>query len=202
MHSDESAFPNRNPHADDAAANGDHIPFVIDAEHVEPAGTETPASDSARLKKPLLSRLRLRQKKNVALVTTASHSASENRRKRQRHYAIMQGARIPFILLSAFAYMYLHSVLLASVLFIISVPLPWISVVVANGVGEPRDPRKPNVYKPAAARYAAQTLETSQAAALHNKQNTALEIEASPSSSGTVDNASVVIDIDDEDFMA
>ncbi|MCS4535231.1 DUF3099 domain-containing protein [Corynebacterium sp. HS2168-gen11] len=202
MHSDESAFRNRNSHAPGAAANGDRIPFVIDAEHAEPAGTETQVPDSTWRNKSQLSRLRLRQKKNVALVTTASYSASENRRKRQRQYAIMQGARIPFILLSAFAYMYLHNVLLATVLFIISVPLPWISVVIANGVGEPRDSRTPNVYKPAAARYAAEALATAQAAAIHNSQDTVLEIEASPASSGTVENTSVIIDVDNEDFMA
>lgn len=41
-----------------------------------------------------------------------------------------------------------HAWFLAVVLFIISVPLPWVAVVIANGHGEPRDPREKNVYKP------------------------------------------------------
>ena len=31
-------------------------------------------------------------------------------------------------------------------------PLPWIAVVIANGVGQPRDPRRPQIYKPQVAR--------------------------------------------------
>ena len=31
-------------------------------------------------------------------------------------------------------------------------PLPWIAVVIANGVGEPHDPRRKQVYKPQVAR--------------------------------------------------
>ena len=35
---------------------------------------------------------------------------------------------------------------------VVSVPMPWIAVVIANGVGEPADKRKPRVYKPGVVR--------------------------------------------------
>ena len=43
---------------------------------------------------------------------------------------------------------------LALIFFCISIPLPWISVVIANDSNEVRDKRTANVYKPAAARQA------------------------------------------------
>lgn len=41
---------------------------------------------------------------------------------------------------------------LAAIFMVISVPMPWIAVVIANGVGEPEDKRQPRVYKPAIVR--------------------------------------------------
>ena len=50
--------------------------------------------------------------------------------------------------------MLLHNLVLAAIFTVISVPLPWIAVVIANAVGETHDPRKPQVYKPAVNREA------------------------------------------------
>ncbi len=91
-------------------------------------------------------------RQEVALITTASYSPTENRRKREKQYMWIQGVRIPFLLLSALTYLWLENPWLSAVLFIVSVPLPWIAVVIANGIGEPRDPRAPTIYKPALAR--------------------------------------------------
>lgn len=88
----------------------------------------------------------------AALVTDAHQSPEENRHHREKVYAWLQGLRVPFLLASGVAYVWMHSVALSAVLFGISIPLPWIAVVIANGVGERRDPRKPAVYKPAIAR--------------------------------------------------
>ena len=41
---------------------------------------------------------------------------------------------------------------IAAILMVVSVPMPWIAVVIANGVGEPADRRKPRVYKPGVVR--------------------------------------------------
>ncbi|AZA11579.1 DUF3099 domain-containing protein [Corynebacterium gerontici] len=88
----------------------------------------------------------------VELVTDAHQSPEENRLHREKVYAWLQGLRVPFLLASGVAYVWMHSVLLSAILFAISIPLPWIAVVIANGVGERRDPRQPAVYKPAIAR--------------------------------------------------
>lgn len=109
-------------------------PFVIDADPVDrPHGVLA----------------RLRQRGQAHLVTSARVTAAQNRAKRQRQYMWIQGVRIPFLTLSAVAYLWWHNIPLAVLLFLISVPLPWIAVVVANGVGEPRDRRAPQIYKPA-----------------------------------------------------
>lgn len=86
----------------------------------------------------------------------------------------IQGMRLPFLFLAMLTYMWLHNMWLSAVLFIISVPLPWIAVVLANGIGEPRDPRAPAVYKPALMR--------EQAAAMADYQRLQVERGASNSS--------------------
>ena len=89
------------------------------------------------------------RRKHVALITDAQRSPVEDWHRRRREYAVLQGSRIPFLLLAALAYMLLHNLVLAAIFTVISVPLPWIAVVIANAVGETHDPRKPQVYKPA-----------------------------------------------------
>lgn len=91
-------------------------------------------------------------RRKAALITSAKRSPAENLRSRERAYLIMQGMRIPFVFLSIAAVMWWHSWVLAIIFFAISIPLPWISVVVANDSNEVRDKRSRNVYKPAAAR--------------------------------------------------
>ncbi|MEY6451075.1 DUF3099 domain-containing protein [Corynebacterium pseudotuberculosis] len=88
----------------------------------------------------------------VELITDAKKSPSEDRHHREVVYSWIQALRIPFLLAAMAAYIWMHNMVLSVILFIICVPLPWIAVVIANGVGEKRDPRAPTVYKPAAAR--------------------------------------------------
>ena len=94
------------------------------------------------------------RRKHFALITDAQRSPVEDWHRRRREYAVLQGSRIPFLLLAALAYMLLHNLVLAAIFTVISVPLPWIAVVIANAVGETHDPRKPQVYKPAVNREA------------------------------------------------
>lgn len=89
---------------------------------------------------------------SVVLVTDARRSPEQNRRKREVAYKWLQGSRIPFLFASGLSYLWLHSIVLSVALFVISALLPWVSVVIANGHGEPRDPRAPVVYKPALGR--------------------------------------------------
>ncbi|KQB85429.1 hypothetical protein Cocul_00568 [Corynebacterium oculi] len=64
----------------------------------------------------------------------------------------MQGVRLPLIFLAMLALVAWDNWWVAGALFCVSIPMPWLAVVVANGRGEPRDPRAQQVYKPALAR--------------------------------------------------
>lgn len=127
--------------------------------HTDTASSETPsggavdadAVDAQVSERRGGGRGRRTARSNRALITDAKHSPEQNRQSRERQYAILQGLRLPFMLASIAAAFYNWWVL-AAVLFVVSVPLPWIAVVMGNAVGEPRDTRTKNVYKPAAAR--------------------------------------------------
>lgn len=83
------------------------------------------------------------------LITDARRSPAENRDHRIKVYSWMQAVRVPFLLLSGWTYMELRNWVLSTILFLISVPISWVSVVIGNGKGEVRDKRQRNVYKPA-----------------------------------------------------
>lgn len=93
----------------------------------------------------------VRGRASRALITDAAFTPEQNRQSRERQYAILQGLRLPFILLALVA-VWANLWVLAGILFVVSVPLPWIAVVRGNARGEVRDTRQKNVYKPAAAR--------------------------------------------------
>ena len=63
------------------------------------------------------------------LITDAQRSYEEELATRKRRYKIMMGMRIPFMILAAVFY---HIPWLAVTLLVISIPLPWIAVLVAN----------------------------------------------------------------------
>ena len=121
-------------------------PETMDAEPDAVDGSPQPRGASRRV-----SLHRRRARASRALITDASYTPEQNRQSRERQYAVLQGLRIPFIL-GAFFAARSHLWVLASVLFVVSVPLPWIAVVRGNAQGEVRDNREKNVYKPAAAR--------------------------------------------------
>ncbi|QGU04785.1 DUF3099 domain-containing protein [Corynebacterium comes] len=91
-------------------------------------------------------------RRRAELITDARRSPAEDLRRRELLYSLLQGARLPALLISAGSYLWLGDWIISGLLFIISVPLPWIAVVIANGKGERRDKRMRNVYKPQAAR--------------------------------------------------
>ncbi|MBC3185412.1 DUF3099 domain-containing protein [Corynebacterium sp. zg-331] len=91
-------------------------------------------------------------RRRVALITDAHRTPEQNLRHRERLYGIMQGVRLPLIALALLALVAWNNWVIAGVLFCVSIPMPWIAVVIANGRGEPRDPRVRRVYKPALAR--------------------------------------------------
>lgn len=69
------------------------------------------------------------------LITDAARSYEEELRVRKRRYALMMGMRVPCMVLAAVFY---QTPWLAVTLLIISIPLPWMAVLIAND----RLPRK------------------------------------------------------------
>lgn len=79
-----------------------------------------------------------RGRKSRALITDASYTPEQNRQSREKQYAVLQGLRLPFIV-AAVAAAWANWWVLAGILFVVSVPLPWIAVVRGNAQGEVRD---------------------------------------------------------------
>ncbi len=63
------------------------------------------------------------------VITAAELSYHDQFRMRRRRYVIMMGMRVPFLVAATALY---HTPWLALVLIAISVPLPWMAVLVAN----------------------------------------------------------------------
>ena len=157
-----------------STARGDNDDdIVVDAAITD--SSQTQPSATSRPHRTLLHR-------RAHLITSARRSPSENRRSRETKYLILQGLRIPFVLLSIASVLWWHNWWLALVFFCISIPLPWISVVIANDSNEVRDKRTQNVYKPAAARH--QMLVAHQQAQLSSGRTDSGEQDENP---GTID---------------
>ena len=69
------------------------------------------------------------------LITDAARSYEEELKVRKRRYAVMMGMRVPCMVLAAVFY---QTPWLAVTLLVISIPLPWMAVLIAND----RLPRK------------------------------------------------------------
>lgn len=63
------------------------------------------------------------------VITAAELSYDDQFRMRRRRYVIMMGMRVPFLIAATALY---HTPWLALLLIAISVPLPWMAVLVAN----------------------------------------------------------------------
>jgi hypothetical protein len=69
------------------------------------------------------------------LITEAAPSYDDQLRSRRRKYAVMMAMRIPFLVAAAACYQIWW---LALLLVVLSVPLPWMAVLIAND----RPPRR------------------------------------------------------------
>ena len=78
------------------------------------------------------------------LITDAARSYEEDLRARKRRYGLMMGMRIPCMILAAVFY---QTPWLAVTLLVLSIPLPWMAVLIAN---DRRPPKKEEVnrYRP------------------------------------------------------
>lgn len=110
---------------------------------------------------------RFRRRSRRALITDATRTPEQNRQSREKQYLVLQGLRLPLIALSIGAAVAGHW-WWAAAIFGITLPLPWVSVMIANGQGEVREKRERNVYKPGLAR------EQARQAALQEQQRTQL----------------------------
>jgi hypothetical protein len=63
------------------------------------------------------------------LITDAARSYEEELRTRKRRYALMMGMRLPCMVLAAVFY---QTPWLAVALLVLSIPLPWMAVLIAN----------------------------------------------------------------------
>jgi len=72
------------------------------------------------------------------LITAAAPSYEEQRRARVRKYLTLMAFRVPALILAAVAYGAWHNGLISLLIVAVSVPLPWMAVLIAND----RPPRR------------------------------------------------------------
>ncbi|MGV9836347.1 DUF3099 domain-containing protein [Nocardia niigatensis] len=72
------------------------------------------------------------EKQHPALITEAAPSLEQQHRDRVRRYLTIMSLRIPCLIGAAVAYSVWHSWWLALLIIGVSIPLPWIAVLIAN----------------------------------------------------------------------
>ncbi|GAA3851927.1 DUF3099 domain-containing protein [Saccharothrix violaceirubra] len=77
------------------------------------------------------------------LITEAAHSFEDQHAARKRKYMIMMGARFPCLLLAMVFY---RTWWLALAFIVLSIPLPWMAVLIAND-RPPRKKEEPNRFE-------------------------------------------------------
>ncbi|MFE3291570.1 DUF3099 domain-containing protein [Rhodococcus sp. NPDC059234] len=85
--------------------------------------------------------------RNPILITDAAQSFEEQQRARIRKYTILMAIRIPALVLAALAYGEWHNALISLAIIGVSIPLPWIAVLIAND-RPPRRSDEPRRYDP------------------------------------------------------
>ena len=92
-----------------------------------------------------------RKKRDAQLITDARHSPLENWHHRRRVYVWLQLSRIPVLVLAGIVMWLTHNLAVSVIIAFISVPLPWIAVLIAIQPGEGAT-ESHKVYKPGLAR--------------------------------------------------
>lgn len=82
----------------------------------------------------------------ATVITEAEESYDEQLRKRRKRYLIMMSMRVPFLIAATLLY---QTPWLAISIIVISIPLPWIAVLIAND----RPARKPRKIIPGTINY-------------------------------------------------
>jgi hypothetical protein len=79
------------------------------------------------------------------LITRAAPAYEEQHRERVRKYITLMACRIPALVLAAVAYGLWENGLISLAIILVSVPLPWIAVLIAND-RPPRRAEEPRRY--------------------------------------------------------
>ena len=79
------------------------------------------------------------------LITAAAPAYEEQHRQRVRKYLTLMAFRIPALILAAVAYGVWENGLISLAIIVVSVPLPWIAVLIAND-RPPRRAEEPRRY--------------------------------------------------------
>lgn len=85
------------------------------------------------------------------LITGAALSYDEQHRQRVRKYLTLMAFRVPALILAAVAYGTWHNGLVSLAIISLSLPLPWIAVLIAND-RPPRRPEEPRRFDDARGR--------------------------------------------------
>ncbi len=80
------------------------------------------------------------------LITGAAPAYEDQHRQRVRKYLTLMSIRVPALILAAVAYGIWHNGLLSLAIIVLSIPLPWIAVLIAND-RPPRRAEEPRRYK-------------------------------------------------------
>lgn len=115
----------------------------------------------------------LRRRRDSHLITDAQVGPGQDLRRREVEYAILQGIRLPSLALGCI-FLALHWWVAAAIVVGITVPLPWIAVVLGNSKGQVRDERERMTYLPGIARQQHQAAESLRAEALASQQRAEL----------------------------
>jgi hypothetical protein len=95
------------------------------------------------------------EERHPVLITEAAPSLEQQHRDRVRRYSLLMGFRIPCLILAAVAYSLWSNWAISLVIIGVSIPLPWIAVLIAND----RPPRRKDEPSRWDARRAAKALE-------------------------------------------
>lgn len=82
------------------------------------------------------------------LITAAAPAYEEQHRQRVRKYLTIMAFRIPALILAALAYGQWHNGLISLAIIAVSLPLPWIAVLIAND-RPPRSAEEPRRFNDA-----------------------------------------------------
>ncbi len=80
------------------------------------------------------------------LITRAAPAYEEQHRQRVRKYLTLMSFRIPALILAAVAYGIWHNGLISLAIVVLSIPLPWMAVLIAND-RPPRRAEEPRRYQ-------------------------------------------------------